>query len=149
MGNVVNKRRQKKITFKSILFFTILFLSIVSIVVTIFYTIPQLTRYVTRKWYISPLASGVLPYESGKNSFTQAQIKTKLSKAGFQIKKIDENEGSFIIIFETEEKVILSKKKSLDLQIASLQRISSRFTIEGKHFVLLDLRFDRPVLIAK
>jgi hypothetical protein len=54
-----------------------------------------------------------------------------------------------MIILETGEKVILSKKKSLDLQIASLQRISSRFTIEGKHFVLLDLRFDRPVLIAK
>ena len=149
MGNTVIKRRQKRFTIKNGIMYGILFLGFISIFVTIFYTIPQLTEYITHRWYISPLASTFSGYQREKNGITQVLLKQKLKTAGFQIKKIDEQEDDDIVFLESGEKVIISKKKILDSQISSLQLISSRFTIEGKHFVSLDLRFDRPVLVSK
>lgn len=59
------------------------------------------------------------------------------------------SDTSYKVVLSEGEEVYLSSKKSLAEQISSLQRILSRLTIEGKHFVRLDVRFDKPVITLK
>lgn len=59
------------------------------------------------------------------------------------------SDTSYKIVLFSGEEVYLSSQKSLAEQISSLQRILSRLTIEGKHFVRLDVRFDKPVITLK
>ena len=143
------RRREKRFSFKKIFIVFLVFLGIISIGITIYYTIPRLSEYIGKKVYISPLAREFSLHESLGSEMTQRMVKTKLKQSGFNIKEIHEYDNEHIIIFETGEKIHFSKTKSLDRQISSLQLISSRFTIEGKHFTELDLRFDRPVIVPK
>lgn len=55
--------------------------------------------------------------------------------------------GVIYLIPEKGQVVLLSPDKDLAVQIASLQRITSQLTIEGKHFTRLDFRFDKPVIV--
>lgn len=126
-----------------------IFLGLTSILITIFYTIPNLSAYITHQWYISPLAQNFSLQEAVGSRVTEYTLKEKLKKKGFTAKKILQDDESYQVVLSTDQKVIFSKDKSLDMQISSLQLISSRFTIEGKDFVQLDLRFDRPILVSK
>ncbi|MBP9719152.1 MAG: hypothetical protein KBD46_01680 [Candidatus Levybacteria bacterium] len=149
MGIDGAKRRQKRFSRKRVLFFFFGLFCFVGVVACLAYTIPELSKYVTHQWYISPLASGFSFNQSGEHTMTEQLVKQKLKKAGFVVESIMSTDDSYKVVLKTGEKVTISQKKPLDIQISSLQLISSRFTIEGKHFVSLDLRFDRPVLVPK
>lgn len=44
---------------------------------------------------------------------------------------------------------VIVKKQDLQKQINSLQFVLSRLTMEGKRFLRLDLRFERPVIVMR
>ena len=50
------------------------------------------------------------------------------------------------ILFKGGQEIIFSENKAIETQIASLQLIMNRLTIEGKQFNRIDLRFDNPVI---
>lgn len=50
------------------------------------------------------------------------------------------------ILFKGGQEIIFSENKEIKAQIASLQLIMNRLTIEGKQFSRIDLRFDNPVI---
>lgn len=54
--------------------------------------------------------------------------------------------GAIVIIPEKGQIVLFSPNKDFSVQIASLQLVTSHFTIEGKHFTRLDFRYDKPVI---
>lgn len=143
------RKRGKRFPFTKVFILLLIISGIISIGITICYTIPKLSEYIGKKVYISPLAKEFLLHEALGSEMTPDVVKTKLKEKGFLIKEIHEYDTTYIIIFETGEKILFSKEKSLEGQISSLQLISSRFTIEGKHFTELDLRFDRPVVVPK
>lgn len=150
MGDRITRRTtQKRIGFRNIFFFVSLFGAFLLVIVTIFFSIPTILRYVTQKGYVSPLSAAYGPQEALGNAMTEDMVRKKLHEANISIRSIDSFDDGFIVLLEGKEKVILSRKKPLGDQISSLQLISSRLTIEGKHFASLDLRFDRPVLLPK
>jgi len=143
------KRRHPRFSFRKSIFFLILFFGISSLGVTLFYTIPQLGSFLGKNTYISPLAANFSTQQALGVAVTQDMIKEKLRKSGFSVKNSTDYDNGYLVTLSTDEKIIFSKNKPLDEQISSLQLISSRFTIEGKQFVQLDLRFDRPVIVPK
>ncbi len=50
------------------------------------------------------------------------------------------------VLFKNGQEIIFSENKAIEAQIASLQLIINRLTIEGKQFSRIDLRFDNPVI---
>ncbi|MBI2442558.1 MAG: hypothetical protein HYV40_01460 [Candidatus Levybacteria bacterium] len=58
------------------------------------------------------------------------------------------SDSAYIVTLPDNVEVVM-KKDDLSSQIASLQLISRRLTMEGKRFSRLDLRFDRPVIVLK
>jgi len=57
------------------------------------------------------------------------------------------SERAVEILFKDNLQVIFSLKKEIEVQLDSLQLISSRAKIEGKKIKRLDLRFDKPVVV--
>lgn len=143
------QRRRYRFSFQKSIFLLVLFFGISSIGVTLFYTIPQLSSFFWKDHYISPLAANFSVQQALGTEITQDLIKEKLGKSGFSVKKIADYDNGYLVTLSTDEKIIFSRNKPLDEQISSLQLISSRFTIEGKYFVQLDLRFNRPVIVPK
>lgn len=143
------QRRHARFSFRKSIFLLIMFFGISSIGITLFYTIPQLGSFLWENRYISPLAANFSPSEALGTEITQDMIKEKLGKRGFSVKEIADYDNGYLLTLSTDEKIIFSKNKQLDEQISSLQLISSRLTIEGKDFVQVDLRFDRPVIVPK
>jgi hypothetical protein len=45
-----------------------------------------------------------------------------------------------------KSEIFLTRDKDINPQLASLQFILSRLTMEGKGFRSLDLRFDKPII---
>lgn len=149
MRDTNNRKRLTKVTLQNITFCFVIIFGITSIFITIVYTIPVLSSFFTNRWYISPLSQEFSTDQILADTMTEKNVKEKLKKAKLVVKNISDSGDYYTVLLKTGEKIILSKKKSLTAQISSLQLISSRFTIEGKHFVSLDFRFDRPVLVSK
>lgn len=59
------------------------------------------------------------------------------------------SDSSYLVQLEDGSNVIFSQNKDSAEQLSSLQLIQSRFTIEGKRFSRLDLRFDNPIIVLK
>lgn len=57
-------------------------------------------------------------------------------------------DAAYVVTLPDNAEVLLAKE-NIPTQIASLQHITSRLTMEGKRFTRLDLRFDRPVIVLK
>jgi hypothetical protein len=77
-----------------------------------------------------------------------AKLEEALLKANIKFIKISpQNDYSFLVKLVDEEEVIFSSKKDYQSQIASLQLITKRLTIEGKRFRGLDFRYDKPMII--
>ncbi|HUD44371.1 MAG TPA: hypothetical protein VMR41_02405 [Patescibacteria group bacterium] len=102
------------------------------------------------KYYVTPLA--VVSY---KNTFTTinstsdmvSQIKQMLNKENISYTNVSLNsQNTCQITLPQQQQVFLATDKDLSLQIASLQLITSRLTMEGKRFSRLDLRYDNPVI---
>lgn len=104
-----------------------------------------------KKTFLSPVpvnTSSGLQVLFGKDP--NKELKTLLVKNKIEFLSVNQSpDYSYVVKFKDGEEAIFSSKKSLDLQVASLQFVLSRLTIEGKRFVRLDLRFDKPVITLK
>ena len=58
------------------------------------------------------------------------------------------SDAAYLITLSDGVKVLL-KKENIPVQIASLQLILRRLTMEGKRFSRLDFRYDKPVIVLK
>lgn len=99
--------------------------------------------------YISPLP--LLKTVQGVEDRSVEQIiAAELKKKGIMYETIDITESSAIIVrLKDNGEVFLTSDKEISPQIASLQVILVRLTMEGKQFRKLDLRFDKPVIVFK
>ncbi len=86
-----------------------------------------------------------LPLNKYSNSL---RLEEGLKNANIQYQKTKINDdSSLLVILNSKEEVIFSSKKQLSTQIASLQLIIKRLTIEGKRFKSLDFRYDKPLIV--
>ncbi len=128
--------KSKSSFFKGIL--TILFLSTL-ILATDFY---QKKNNVL----ISPIPKLGYKYKVDKTK----ELELNLKKYNISFSQVlVATDSSFVVILQNGEKVLFSSSKPTEQQMSSLQLILSRFTIEGKRFAFLDLRFDKPVVGLK
>lgn len=100
--------------------------------------------------FTSPLPeiTATIPREESSN--ISNETKEILKKKQIEFSALSESKGrSFVITLKDGGEVIITDDKDLDGQLASLQRIVSQLTMEGKKIKRLDLRFDRPVLVLQ
>lgn len=136
-------RRKKKRIVTSII--AVLFLSLVLFVLL------SLHAFLKKPSFISPIPSvSSNDYQKiSSNSITQ-NLEILLAKNNIPFSSVSvSTDSSLLVTLTSQEKVVFSSQKSFDSQISSLQVMLSRFTIEGKRFVVLDFRFDKPVIIFK
>ncbi len=97
-------------------------------------------------YFISPLPINV----SAEEVEVGKKIINELKKNNIQYTSIDQQEGSiYSIKLVDKTEVLIGNDKDITSQIASLQFIYNRLTMEGKLIRKLDLRFDKPVIIFK
>lgn len=115
---------------------------------------PAICLYIlfrTQKLFISPLPKSVHRIEKKIAIYSQSVKELELllvnKKIHFLSIKEDNNLSAFIILLKNKGEIILSLEKNLEEQVASLQLILTRFTIEGKGVRSLDFRFNKPVII--
>lgn len=99
--------------------------------------------------YLSPLPlSSKIASTTGK--LQDASTLTQLLKdAKIKTQEITTRADYYKLILLSGEEVYFSKKIDLETQVASLQLIISRLTIEAKGFVKLDFRYEKPVMVLK
>lgn len=89
--------------------------------------------------YVNPISKNV-------NSF-QSRVKDGLEKANIKFTQaVSNSDGSQKIKLKDGSEIIFSYNKDLNRQIASLQLLLSRLTIEDKKLKTLDFRFASPVV---
>ncbi|HSX40277.1 MAG TPA: hypothetical protein VLF68_01550 [Candidatus Saccharimonadales bacterium] len=71
----------------------------------------------------------------------------ELEKSGVAFSSVTQSGDWYDIELPNSAKVLFSTRKSIQEQIASLQLVTSRLTIEGKKFSILDFRFAKPVIV--
>lgn len=80
----------------------------------------------------------------------QSTVENLLKKNNISYSSIVKlGDGSYEIKLSDSRVVVMSSQKDINLQISSLQYMLSRLTMEGKRFVRIDLRFDKPVIVLK
>ena len=70
----------------------------------------------------------------------------ELKKLQISPEKITEQGDSLVITLGKNQEAIISTDGNIAKQLASLQLITRQLTMEGKRFVRIDLRFDKPVV---
>jgi len=98
--------------------------------------------------YVSPLPH-TLSAQADQGSKLEETLQNGLKSAQIDYVSINRGNGSFVVILQNGGKVTFSSQKDIMAQIASLQYILSHLTMEGRQFSILDLRFDKPVIVIK
>jgi hypothetical protein len=100
--------------------------------------------------YVSPLSTlGIQAIRSVDDPNPQI-LAELLKQKNIEFTKISKlPDGSYKISLENNADVYVTFKKQINEQIASLQYILTRLTMEGKQFTQLDLRYDKPVIVIK
>jgi hypothetical protein len=103
-----------------------------------------------RQLYVSPIASACKDISVCLGSSSTEDrintIKKLLSDKQISFSSITNANGAYTVTLPDGSQVLFSGSKDLQLQISSLQYITSRLTMEGRQFKKLDLRFDKPVM---
>lgn len=100
--------------------------------------------------YLNPLQTSLSLKDALGNTLSIPIVENKLRQAHIRVASVvSYADDGFLVKLESGEEIIVSSKKPIDMQISSLQLILSRFTIEGKRFTQMDLRFDRPVIVSR
>ena len=101
--------------------------------------------------FVSPIAFSIkekIGVLSGGSS--NKELENLLSQKNIAFSSISVlSDSSYLVKLSTGEEIIFSGTKAMPPQVSSLQLILSRLTIEGKRFVRLDFRFDKPVVTLK
>ncbi|HVF68976.1 MAG TPA: hypothetical protein VNA13_00240 [Xanthomonadales bacterium] len=134
-----NKRNSNKRIYKNI-FISLFLLILLSGGILLYF------KFSDRPLFISPL-----PINYKINSASDSDQSMQLLKKSLKDKNIEYTDitiagKNLVVNLKNKSKVILSVDKDLPSQIASLQFIVTRLTMEGKAFRELDLRFDKPVI---
>ena len=96
-----------------------------------------------RNVYISPLSK----QNQNEQTNNVNTIKTLLTEKNLSVSVVSPfDDTSYYVKLATGEEAFFSSKKSLVDQVSSLQLVLSRLTIEGKHVLRIDFRFDTPVI---
>jgi hypothetical protein len=145
-SQIEKSRRRRKLQGKKkyIVIFAAVFLGIPALILSV-----ALLSAATRPLYISPLPffnNGTVTAATDDDT-AKSTIATQLGKQHIAYKRIDTSEqNSYSIQLAGGEIIIVTKNKDIPSQIASLQVIYNRLTMEGKRFKKLDLRFSKPVI---
>lgn len=95
--------------------------------------------YTNSTTFLNPLAIN-------KNS-PKIKIEDKLNEKNIKyIRSSLESGDSLEVELKDGGKIIFSTKKDIEKQVASLQLMLSRLTIEGKRLKILDFRYSNPVV---
>lgn len=76
----------------------------------------------------------------------QGLIQHALEKQRLTPKSIVRKDGAIIVTLEENQEIIMAENGDIERELASLQLITRQLTMEGKRFVRVDLRFDKPVI---
>lgn len=139
--------KNRKVEFRNKrLLFGAIFLSIVFVTGSIIFV---LLRFIVLQKYVSPIPLTIRQDVVKKNSLSDtfiSEVKEKLTQASISYNQIKlTNSFTCIITLSDGSEVILGTNKDIAQQIASLQLITSRLTMEGKRFSRIDLRYNQPV----
>jgi hypothetical protein len=86
--------------------------------------------------------SKVIPNEFVGNTLKVLEKMNSLSKNVERVKIVDNS-----LFVKSEEKIVFSLTKDILRQLASLQLILQKAKIESKQVEIIDLRFDKPVVV--
>lgn len=127
---------------------------ILSIIILFFVTLGALfTLYIFFSFKKRPLVSPVsfakaVPSQPLTIVNNTNELKTLLESQNISVKEtVSASDSSTLVILDNGGEVLFTQKKKLQEQIASLQLIIARLTIEGRQFKRIDLRFDNPVIV--
>jgi hypothetical protein len=100
-------------------------------------------------YYLNLYYPDILSPLARERFYGTLKIEQALTKANIKFIKVarQNKDLSFEVILSEQEEVIFSSKKDIQSQIASLQLITKRLTIEGKRFKSLDFRYDKPLIV--
>lgn len=99
--------------------------------------------------FITPLSRSFSFSQGSGQDKNLNSIKKGADKLHLSIDKIITNDDSYNIFLTDKSEIIFSNKKDINSQLASLQFILARLTMEGKLYNKLDLRFDKPVIAIR
>lgn len=99
--------------------------------------------------YISPLSQSSKSSSNDALKQSVSILNSLLKKNNFEVKEIKEEQDYYKVILAKDREVYISKKIDLETQVASLQLINSRLTIEGKTFKRIDFRYEKPVMVLE
>mgnify|MGYP001792667150 CR=1 FL=1 len=102
-----------------------------------------------RPLFISPLPKSYNISAVREQNDAVDIIKKDLKGKNIEFGQVSNNGNYYKVILKDKSEVIFSKEKDIKGQIASLQFILTKLTMEGKLFVRLDLRYDKPVIKLK
>lgn len=96
--------------------------------------------------FVSPLPASYKINASNEADKSKLALESQLRAKKISFTKVTRASDFFIVQLENKSTVIISRNKDTAPQLASLQFILTRLTMEGKAFRELDLRFDKPVI---
>lgn len=147
-GSVKGSRRFRRIknlfrfSKKNLLFILILVFIAVITIGGVFFIFKTLGEH---KGLISPLATSKTA--TSLDQETKNLISREFHKKNINFLTISESDQGYTVALEKDSVVLINPEKNISQQIASLQVILGRLTMEGKQFHKLDLRFDKPVIV--
>lgn len=107
-------------------------------------------RNATKPLFLSPLPSGYKIDSVSDRDAALNNVKKQLSVKKIEYKDIKSYNNYFLVTLkEDNSQIYISVQKDIPAQIASLQLIRTRLTMEGKGIKALDLRYDKPVIQLK
>lgn len=128
------KKEKVRHRFKYIFLIEILLFSLILILEFVYFNFD-----LGRSAFISPLANNM--------SSAVLNVEKELTSSDINFLTVSQTaDATFTIKLKDGGVVILSAKKNIGKQIASLQLILSRLTIEGKKLKNLNFKFDKPVV---
>lgn len=139
-------RKQKRTAKKILVFILACFGGISAIALG---TFAFFTVQMSKPLFVSPLAS--LKFVQASHEDTKIDLlKKTLKKERIEFTSVEKTkEGTYIVQLKQGGAVTFSAQKDIIAQIASLQFILSHLTMEGREFLKLDLRFEKPVIVFK
>ncbi len=102
-----------------------------------------------RPLFISPLPPNYKINASNDKGTNTDLLKNSLKEKNIEFSEVVTSSNYYTIRLKDKSEIIFSREKDIKAQIASLQFILARLTMEGKLFTQLDLRYDKPVIRLK
>jgi hypothetical protein len=145
-SQIEKSKRRRKLQGKKkyIIAAVLLFLGIPASIISF-----ELIAHAMQPLYVSPLPF-IRDFQvnaATDDDTVRNKISAELRKQHIPFMRIDTSEeNAYSIQLSDGEHVFVTKNKDISIQIASLQVIYNRLTMEGKRFKKLDLRFSKPVI---